>query len=135
MREGAGGGGGRGWSELFGKPDLVMKFPNQSNTFEEISSTRLKITFSKALRSTIMSKKHVTLEDDNRPSAKKTYQQVFYQEKRRTNYSHTLANDDSIYIVERYYHYNKSIPNLKYMLVRVQNAKTKQYEAYMRTCV
>lgn len=82
-----------------------------------------------------MSKKHVTLEDDNRPSAKKTYQQVFYQEKRRTSYSNTLANDDSIYIVERYYHYNKLIPNLKYMFVRVQNTKTKQYETYMRTFV
>ena len=55
----------------------------------------------------------------------------FIKEREGRNYSNTLINDGSIYIVERYYRHNKSIPKLKRMVVRVQNVKTKQYEPCM----
>ena len=81
-------------------------------------------------------KKHyyVTVEDGSSLSAKKLHQhneQYFIKEREERNYSNTLINDGSIYIGERYYRHNKSIPNLKRMVVRVQNAKTKQYEPYV----
>ena len=81
-------------------------------------------------------KKHcyVTLEDGNSLSAKKVHRhngKYFIKRREEQNYSNILVNDDSMYIVERYYRHHKLIPNLKRMVVRVQNAKTKQYEPYM----
>ena len=67
-------------------------------------------------------------------SAKKAHrhnEQYFIKGREGRNYSNTLVKDDSIYIVEREYRHNKSVPNLKRMVVIVQNVKTKQYETYM----
>ena len=83
------------------------------------------------IKSNNIKKHYVTLHDGNTLSAKKVHQhneQYFIKE--RENYSNTLVNEDSIHIAERYYCYNKSIPDLKRMVVRVQNAKTKQCEPY-----
>ena len=55
----------------------------------------------------------------------------YYKERKDGVYVDRYVPDDDIFTVERTYRYNKSIPGLKHLKVRVKSEKSKQFEECM----
>ena len=63
----------------------------------------------------------------------------FYKEKNGRTYNHFLVDEKDVYQIERYYRWNKKIPQLKRTIYRVRNLLKTEFEphlcvVYFRSC-
>ena len=73
-------------------------------------------------------------EFDGTLRAKKVHQSddgCFINKRQGQGYVAVLVEDESVYLIERYYRKNKSIPDLRRMIVRVKRVSVDKFEPYV----
>ena len=77
---------------------------------------------------------HVRINGNNSVNTKEVHHlsgQFYRKERKGRGYTDTLIPLNDVYTVERYYRRNKSIPNLKQLVVKVKHESTKLREKYI----